>query len=53
MNNLQKFEIISDTTLSNVNGGYNRLAGRIGHYTGKAALWGIAVAGLFLIWCHL
>ena len=38
MENLQMFDVMTE--------GYNRLAGQIGHYTGKAVIVGATVLGI-------
>ena len=47
MNSLQLFEDISEKDLAGINGGYNRLAGQIGHYAGKATIAAGVIWALF------
>lgn len=46
MENLQMFDVMTEEELIEINGGYNRLAGQIGHYTGKAVIVGATVIGI-------
>ncbi|WP_168350714.1 bacteriocin [Ligilactobacillus murinus] len=47
MTNLQMFNNISEEDLSKISGGYNRLAGQLGHYAGKAAIVAGVAFGIF------
>ncbi|MBF0759168.1 hypothetical protein [Ligilactobacillus murinus] len=46
MKDLKMFDVMSEEELTDTLGGYNRLAAQIGHYTGKAAIVGVAAIGV-------